>query len=381
MIKRSRAESVQVLFLLRSLDYGGAERQVIALAGNLRQKSESVTIATFYPPGPWGKDLKAMGVPLYNLGKRGRWDFFFFLKLIKHVREISPVIVYSHLTTANIFAALLKPMCAPVRVVWGVRSSNMDLERYGWVDRFVYRLECALSRFADLIITNSHAGLHYAIEHGFPEKKLLVIANGIDTDQFCPDPQSRERVRREFGLAGHDILIGLVGRLDPMKDYPTFLKAAALLSEKQEVRFLCVGDGPESYRLWLQRMAKELRVDTRVIWLAAAEDMAALYNGMDVMTSSSSFGEGFSNAIGEAMACGVPCVVTDVGDSKRIIGETGYVVPPRDPTALCFGWMRMLALDAQAKSSLARDARNRIVRYYGTERLVANTWDALKAVP
>ena len=358
----TQPRQTQIMFLLRSLNYGGAERQVIVLAGNLRQKGEPVTIATFYPAGPWGKDLEAMGVPLYNLEKRRRWDFLFFLRLIKHVRKISPVIIYSHLTTANIFAALLKPMCAPVRIVWGVRSSNMDLKRYGWVDRFVYRLECALSRFADLIITNSHAGLHYAIEHGFPKEKLVVIANGIDTNHFSPDPQSRERVRTNFGLAEQDILIGLVSRLDPMKDHPTFLQAAAILSEKHKVRFLCVGDGPESYRSWLQSMAKELGIDKRVIWLTAVEDMAAVYNAMEVMTSSSSFGEGFSNVIGEAMACGVPCVVTDVGDAKRILGETGCVIPPaiQQPCALpgrrCWSWILMPNLRLPGTRAIALSA-------------------------
>jgi glycosyltransferase involved in cell wall biosynthesis len=370
-----------ILFLIRSLGYGGTDRQVIALATNLHQRGESVAVATFYSSDIWGSDLDAAGVRCYSLEKTGRWDFLFLFRLVRLVRQSRPAIIYSLLGTANIIGLLCKLLLPNIRMVWSVRASNMDLQRYGWLDRLVYRVECALSRFADLIIANSHAGLRAALEHGFPKEKSVVIANGIDTNRFTPDPRARETMRSVFGLAEYNIVIGLVGRLDPMKDHPTFLKAAALLAENREVRFLCVGDGPKPYQSRLGAMAKELGIDTQVIWLTAVQDMAAVYNAMDVMTSSSSFGEGFSNVIGEAMACGVPCVVTDVGDAQLIIGETGYVVPPEDPAALCLGWRRMLAMDPQAKSSFAKEARSRILRYYGLERLVTDTWDALKAIP
>jgi len=377
----NKPSQTQLLFLLRSLNYGGAERQVVALATSLRQKGESVAIATLYSAGPWRKNLEAAGVPLYTLGKHWRWDFFFVFRLIKLVREIRPATLHGCLGIANILTILLHPLLPNIRIVWGVRASDMDLRRYGWLDRLLYRLECALSRFADLIIANSYTGLNYAVAHGFPKEKMVVISNGIDTDQFSPDPYLRKKASKDLGVAETDHLIGLVGRLDPMKDHPTFLKAAALLAkERQDVRFVCVGDGPKPYEAQLRRMCEELGLAKRVIWISAAENITAIYNAMDVMTSASSYGEGFSNVIGEAMACGVPCVVSDVGDSKWIVGETGWVIPPGNPTALCAGWRQMLELDADARIEQGKKARNRIVHHFGLERLIVETWDALKSI-
>jgi glycosyltransferase involved in cell wall biosynthesis len=371
----------ELLFLLRSLNYGGAERQVVALTTSLRQTGESVAVATLYSAGPWRKNLEAAGVPLYTLGKHWRWDVFFFFRLMKLVREIRPTILHGCLGTANILTVLLHPLLPGVRIVWGVRASDMDLRRYGWLDRLLYRLECALSRFADLIIANSYTGLNYAVAHGFPKEKMVVISNGIDTDQFSPDPHLRKKALDDLGVAETDHVIGLVGRLDPMKDHPTFLKAAALLAgERQDVRFLCVGDGPKRYEAQMRGMCEELGLAKRVIWISAAENITAMYNAMDVMTCASSYGEGFSNAIGEAMACGVPCVVSDVGDSRWIVGETGWVVPPGNSTALCAGWRQMLELDADARIEQGKRARNRIVHHFDLARFVVETRDALKSI-
>jgi len=374
-----QASQIQLMFLLRSLNYGGAERHVVALATSLRQRGESVAVVSLYSAGPWRKNLEAAGVPLYTLGKRWRWDLFFFFRLIKLVQEIRPAILHGCLGTANILTVLLHPLLPHVRIVWGVQASDMDLGRYGWLDRMLYRLECALSRFADLIIVNSHSGLDYAVGHGFPRKEMRVIPNGIDTDRFRPDLESGKQFRKDWGIGEKEHLIGLVGRLDPMKDHPTFLKAAALLTrERKDVRFLCVGDGPQSYQLRLRLISEALGLGKRLIWLSSAEDMCTIYNAMDVMTSSSSFGEGLSNAIGEAMACGVPCVVTDVGDSKWLVNKTGWVVPPGDPASLCLAWQKMLEMDAEARIELGKRARDRIVQHFGLDRLVGETWDALK---
>ena len=182
-----QASQIQLMFLLRSLNYGGAERHVVALATSLCQRGKSVAVVTLYSAGPWRKNLEAAGVPLYTLGKRWRWDLFFFFRLIKLVQEIRPTILHGCLGTANILTVLLHPLLPHARIVWGVQASDMDLGRYGWFDRMLYRLECALSRFADLIIVNSHSGLDYAVGHGFPRKEMRVIPNGIDTDRFRPD--------------------------------------------------------------------------------------------------------------------------------------------------------------------------------------------------
>ncbi|HEY9098809.1 MAG TPA: glycosyltransferase [Thiobacillus sp.] len=334
---------MKILFLVRSFDIGGAERQLVILAKGLHQQGHKVSVAVFYANGPLEKELHEIGIPIFNLRKSGRWDVFpFFMRLVRVVGKLRPQTIYGFLGIPNILTVFLKPLFPEIRMVWGVRASNMDLDRYDWVSRASYRVECWLSRFADLIICNSRAGLEYAAAHGFPRKNMTEIPNGIDTERFQPDAAARARVRQMWCIAENEILIGLAARLDPMKDHPTFLRAAAMLARaRPDVRFVCVGDGPESYKAELHRLAIDLELDGKLIWAGGHSDMPAVFSALDIACSSS-FSEGFSNTIAEAMACGVPCVVTDVGDSALIVAGTGIVVPPAKPEALYEGFLLLL---------------------------------------
>jgi glycosyltransferase involved in cell wall biosynthesis len=130
-------------------------------------------------------------------------------------------------------------------------------------------------------------------------------------------------------------VVGIAARLDPMKGYEVFLRAAALACEAvPELRLVAAGDGPPAYAQALRSLAAELRLGERIVWLGQVANITAFYAAIDVATSSSLFGEGFSNAVAEAMACGVPCVVTDVGDAARVVGPAGTVVPANSPDAL-----------------------------------------------
>jgi len=329
----------------------------------------------FYPNGALVKELHESGIPVFDLRKSGRWDVFpFLVRVLRAVWKLKPRVIYGFLVTPNILTVFLKPIFPSARVVWGVRASNVDLDRYDWLLRLSCRIECWLSRFADLIICNSLAGLEYAAACGFPRGRMTVIPNGIDTERFKTDAVARKRLRAEWGIAENEILIGLVARLDPMKDHPTFLRAAAMLiQERTDVRFVCVGEGVEPYKIELRRLASALGLDGRLIWAGARHDVQAVCNALDI-ASSSSYGEGFSNTIAEAMACGVPCVVTDVGDSASIVGSAGSVVPPSMPAALCEGFRLMLK---RLGPDIQDAARASIVSRYTNNVLVTNTVKAL----
>jgi len=366
---------VRLLLLTRSLNYGGSERQLTALAKGLQKRGGSVAVATFYPGGSLRKELESSGVSVESLSKHARWDVLgFFWRLLKLVRRIQPTVLHGYLATANILTVLLKPFYPSAKIVWGLRASNMELERYGCVDQIQSWVEWKLSRFADLIVVNSYAGFDFAARKGFPQEKMVVILNGIDVDRFHPDSVSRDGMRQAWGISGHEQLIGLVGRLDPMKGHDTFIKAAALLSRgRDNVRYICVGDGPETFKQKLVALSKEVGLGRRLIWVSAGDDVGAVYNALDLVTSCSSYGEGFSNVIGEAMACGRPCVVTDVGDAKRIVGDTGYVVAPGNPPALVSAWQEALDVGAVEKASRSQMARERIIEHFSLERLIEET--------
>jgi glycosyltransferase involved in cell wall biosynthesis len=367
---------MNVAFLIRSLDYGGAQRQLIQLAKGLHQNDHSSSVILLYSNGHLQKELDRSGVLIRSLNKSGRWDVFgFILRLIRILQKDQPDAVYAFLDVPNLLAVILKPLFPRIKMIWGVRASNMDLSRYNWIASLTYWFECRLSRFADLIIVNSRSGFDHAAANGFPKNKMVVIPNGIDTERFYPDPSERQRVRKEWGLSENDKLIGLVARLDPMKDHPTFLRAAALLAKKREdVRFVCVGDGPANYRHELYALTKELGLADRVMWTGARADMPAVYNALDIATSSSSYGEGFPNVIGEAMACGVPCVVTDVGDSGWIVGNSDAIVPVKEPYIMAHSWSLYLAIN---RNKLSQQLRLKIVEKFSVKRLIDLTEKAI----
>jgi glycosyltransferase involved in cell wall biosynthesis len=365
----------KVLFFIRSLNVGGAERQIVITAKGLAEQGYDVTVLTFYSGGAYAEEFLDTKVRLLSLHKKGRWDLLpFFFSLISVLRRESPNAVYSFLGVANIFSVLARSFVPNMRVIWGVRASNMDLRRYDWATRWSYWLECRLARFADLIVANSRAGLEYAVAKGFPRGKMVAVPNGIDTERFRPDKEAGQHIRETWGVGENERLIGLVGRIDPMKDHSNFLKAAALIRcQVENVRFVCVGKGEEGYEKSMRSLATKMGLDDVLIWAGEYSNMMEVYNALDIASSSSSYGEGFPNVVGEAMSCSVPCVVTDVGDSALLIGLTGWVVPRNDSEALCSVWSEMLLLDEMEFRAKAVTSRERVISEFSINDLINST--------
>lgn len=368
----------RVVLLARKLDQGGAERQLVTLAKGLKGRGHDVHVVLFYAGGVFDVELADAGVPIHFVGKRGRWDVIgFWIRLMLVLRRLRPGTLYSFLDLPNILAVLFCRAVGRPRLVWSIRAAGMEMQHYDWLSRMIPVLEARLSGAANVIVANSHAGRDWAIRRGFPANKIVVIENGIDTERFRFDPVSRERVRNEWKIGAGETVIGLVARLDVMKDHRNFLRACALLATRREdLRFVCIGGGSADDRAELETLAGHLGIADRLIWAGPRSDMPAVLSALDLAVSSSSFGEGFSNAIAEAMACERPCVVTDVGDSARIVGDVGEVVPPRDAAALAEAIARLLERLASDPDIGVR-ARERIVAEFSVERMVARTEQVL----
>lgn len=373
---------MKIVFLCRSLEYGGTERQLVTLAKGLQQSEDfEVCVFVFYAGGALYQELESAEVQLTSLGKRGRWDVFgFIIRLIRALRKEQPDVVYSFLDTANVISTLLRPATGRARLIWGVRSSYVDWQRYDWLARRTYTLSARLSRFADAVIVNSQAGRRFHTEQGYPKESTVVIPNGVDVRSFCIDPGARATARREWKVAEDELLIGTVGRLDPMKDHPNFIRAAAIFTEQYgNVRFVCVGDGESDYVAGLKQLVSELNIQNRLIWTGYRHDLVNVYNALDIVTLSS-YGEGFPNVVAEAMACGRPCVVTDVGDCAWLVGKTGIVVPARDEVALAGGWEKMMGRLATDREAIGRNARDRIKEHFDSTLLVERTETVMRQV-
>jgi glycosyltransferase involved in cell wall biosynthesis len=271
---------------------------------------------------------------------------------------------------------LLKMAFPAIKIVWGLRASNMDMIKYDWLNRISHWLETRLSNCPNHIIVNSYAGFMHAKSKGYRIQKMTVVSNGIDTERFIPNEELRNKQRLHWKLASSDILLGFVGRWDPMKDHLNFLAAAnLLLKDNPHCKFVCVGKGSPQYGAYLKNHQLTKKLGDRLIWEENVEEVQKIYNAFDVLCQTSEFGEGFSNVIGEAMASGCPVVTTHVGDSALIVGDQGIVVSPRDPEAFANACMSMMA-----KNPDRNLIRNRIVSNFGLEVLVNKTLDTFKKV-
>lgn len=371
------AQPLDVLFLVRSLHVGGAERQLSLLAMQMHAAGHRVRVVVFYAGGDFEADLAAAGVPVISLNKGGRWDVLpFFRRLLAVLRQTRPAIVHAYLPMANVLATLATRWTGIGTLVWGVRASDFNPAALGWMGRLEYALETALSRYAALIVCNSQRGLAIAAKKGFPPAKLLCIPNGVDTQRFRPDAAARRQQRAAWGVDECHVVFGLVGRIDPVKNHAGFLVAAAQLVEScPAARFVVAGYDPAGRRPALQQQAVTLGIADRMIWQDGTQAMPAVYNGLDWLVSAS-HSEGSPNVLGEAMACGVPGITTDTGDAAWLLAEGGYVVPVGDTAALAAALRQAYATGGAALAS----PRARVEQVFSAGNLLTNTESALRAV-
>jgi glycosyltransferase involved in cell wall biosynthesis len=365
---------MKILLFVRSLEVGGSQRQLAALAAGLANRGHDVAVAVFYKNGPNEEALAGSGARLLDLGKASRWDIFGpFLRLWRFIRAERFDILYAFLPTQTTLSALLIPSGSRLRLVFGVRAAGMQAAHYDALSALMYRLEVWLSRRANLIIANAEAGRTDAIVRGMRADRIVVVPNGIDTVRISPDRGLGRAFRQKWGVPDGSFIIGMVARLDPMKDHETFLYAAAEFARLDpEARFVCVGDGTDEYRARLKALAQLLNIDKYVVWAGQLNDARMVHNAFDIATLSSSFGEAFPNSIGESMACGVPVVATNIGDVAVIVGDCGEVVPPRRPDLLCAGWVKMQRR-MKDKPDVGMGGRTRVIEKYNVDAMIGRT--------
>lgn len=351
---------MNIAFVALNLDRGGAERQMVTLAGALAERGHRVSVFVFRGGGAFERDLPE-AVELIDLGRRRRGDLPMALfRLVRHVRRIRPDVVHPYLAAPNALVTAIRPALGRTAVVWGLRHAELALDTRPRPVRLAFRLSVALSHCATGHIANSQAGRKWHIDKGFPEDRIRVVPNGIDLHRFKFDPLARAASRFEWGVGDDEFLVGMVARRDRLKDHATFVAAAEILGGSGEaVRFIAVGAEPPG-------------TSSAVEWKPPSDDPAAVYSALDLLCMSS-VAEGFPNVPAEAMACGTPCVVTDVGDARSIVGNLGWVVPPRTAAEMA------AAIDAArlAKPILRERLRCAIAANWSTELLAERTEAAL----
>lgn len=345
---------------------------LLKLLASFRNEGPDGEVLCLGPEGPIADPIRGLGIPVTSLGLgAGVRAFLRFPRLVGEMKRARPDLVHCWMYHANLLGGLAARVAGSPPVLWGLRQSNFDPRHSKKQTVAVAHLCGYLSRRVPrriLCVSESARVAHGAM--GYDTARMVVIPNGFDGTVFRPDSSAREKLRRELGLGSDALLVGLVARFDPQKDIGNFLAAAArVAAAKVGTRFVLCGEGMDHENSVLAGMIGANGLNGCTHLLGFRSDIPYITAALDIASSSSAFGEGFSNALGEALACGVPTVATDVGDCRLIVGDSGRVVVPCDPDALANALGDLIDLGRDGRARLGALGRVRIMRDYGIEAI------------
>jgi len=364
---------MRVMHVITGLSTGGAETMLLKLLSAASGNMDHVVVS-LGDKGTIGPPIAALGVPIHCLGlKRNAPNPFSALSMLPLARRIDPKLIQGWMYHGNLMASMATlALRQKPPVLWNIRQTIYDLCRERWLTAKLIRLGARLSSGPAAIIYNSKTSATQHEELGYRADKRVVIPNGFDCQVLRPDEAARRAARAELGITDDTVLVGLVARYHPMKDHVGFLKAAAIVVRfHPQARFVLAGAGVSSTQPELAEGIQQNELGDRVILLGERSDIPRLNNAFDIGCSAS-WSEAFSNSIGEAMACGVPCAVTDVGDSAYIVADSGFVAPPRAPEALANAIGRLIEIGRSGRQQLGAKARQRIETEFSLSSIVQN---------
>jgi glycosyltransferase involved in cell wall biosynthesis len=352
--------------VITGLGAGGAEMALARLAPRFDRNRWETIVVALGPEGIAADALRRDGIETIALGVgTTRSAAGAAAALVRFARARRPDLVHGWMYHGNLAAAL----AATGRLVWGVRQGLYDFVESPLSTRFAIRMGAALSFLPDRIVYNADEARRQHEAIGYRETGALVIPNGYDLSAFAGSAGARERIRAALGFPPEVEVVGFVARRHPVKNHDGFFEAASRLAARRpSVRFVLAGPGTDDPSLL--GLAERAGIATRVRLLGERGDVPDLLHAFELATLAS-HGEAFPNALAEAMAAGVPCVATDVGEVRSLLGGTGWLVPPRDAGALAEGWERLLAVGPEGRRSIGAAARERIRARFGIDRAVA----------
>lgn len=362
----------RIVFVITTLGMGGAETQLVRLASGLKGRGWQVSVVSLIPMEYIAKDLEQSQIPAVSLNMRpGSPDPRAVLALARYLREQEPQIVHTHMVHANLLGRVAR-LFAPVPVL--ISTAHNVNEGSRWRE-IAYRLTDML---CDLTTQVSEAGVErYVAVGATPRPKIRFMPNGINSNEFSPDPQLRAKLRGELGWQGQFVWLA-VGRFAEAKDYPNMLQAfAKVQAQHSEVRLMIAGLGEQMEAI--QRLAQTLSLREAVRFLGLRKDISALMNAADGYVMSSAW-EGLPMVLLEAASTGLPVVATDVGGNREVVqeGQTGYLVPPSNAESLSAAMLRLMALPELQRQRMGEAARALVQQRYSLES-VLNQWETIYA--
>jgi len=369
---------VKVLHVITGLGQGGAEAVLYRLVAASAPATEHVVVS-LTSDLHHARRLQALGTEVHALGIGGGIaSAGGLLRLKRIIADAAPDVVQTWMYHADLVGGLMARWAGTRAIVWGVRHSRLDSDKSSMSARMAAKACAWLSqRLPAAIACCSEKAVRVHLGMGYRADKFTVIQNGYDLERLVPDPEARSGLRNEWTIAPGAILLGMVARWDPYKDHGNLLRALALLGERgRDFKCALVGRGMVHENRALSDVIDRLGLSDRMILAGPRDDIPAVMNALDLHVLSSA-GEAFPNTVAEAMACGTPCVATDVGDAALIVGDTGWVVPALDAGALAQGIEDALAaLSAKGRAELGQRCRTRIEENFSLGKMV----DAYRAL-
>lgn len=356
----------KIIHIITGLNNGGAENMLFKILKYSNKKEYYQEVISLKDEGVYGEKIKNIGINVHCLKINKKNIISSVIKTRNIIKHFDIIVTW--LYHADLFGFFVGKILLRKKLIWNIRHSNLDKETNKANTLKLIKINSFLSRWVDIIIYNSHKALETHKKNGYKNNNAIVLPNGFELDKFKFNIEDRKKIRKDLKLTSKDKVIITVGRWNIQKDYYTLLKALNELKKKNfKFKMIMVGNNLDYKNKELLSLINEYNLENNVILLGIRSDIPALLSAADIYVSSS-LGESFSNAIGEAMACELPCVVTDVGDSKQIVGDTGICVPPRDSVLLAQALENYL--NAGNLRNFGKKARQKIMQNYNINEIV-----------
>lgn len=362
---------MKVVHVITGLGTGGAETMLHKLLSAMDSTRFNPVVVSLLEGGEIRDRILEAGIPVHVVGmSRGVPSVASLVELRRLVRGLAPDIIQGWMYHGNLAAAFMSSFAPEhASLFWNIRHSLYDLGHEKALTRMIIRLGAVWSSRPRRIVYNSGISMEQHALLGYSRDRGVMLPNGFDLDRFRPDPAARAALRSELALGPESLLVGVVGRRHPLKGHDGFLRAAADLHRRRpEVHFVLAGRGITQEDPEFREFLRGSDLARRVHFLGQRSDTPQLFAALDLLALPS-VSEGFPNVLGEAMSCGIPCVATDVGEAKMIVGDTGRVVPPGNPAALAEAMGAMLETDPRGRADRAERCRARILENYSLEKI------------
>jgi glycosyltransferase involved in cell wall biosynthesis len=358
-----------VIHIITGLSIGGAESMLLQLLRATAHGPAKQLVLTLSTEDALRAQVEATGVRVINLSEGGKSIFGSLLRARALLKTQRPSLVMTWLHHADLFGVMLKCFFPTLPLIWNIRCSKLEPAYLPRRNLLTVSLLARLSRVPTAIVANSNAGMQAHIAAGYRGEGWRVLPNGFDIERFCPNEAGRLSLREEHGIDQDAFLIGLVARYHPMKGFDLFIRAAARIAKASpRAHFVMAGSEVDWSNRELSNWIEEAGLRARFTLLGPRRDIPQIMNMLDVLVSSST-SEGFPNVIGEAMACGTPCVATDVGDSAYLLGATGRVVAFGSDKALADAVLEVDAMPKEAYRLMREAARRRILEQFSINEI------------